>query len=684
MKTPPLLTGAALLFWGWQADMLAFAAPMAGLLELSRPVSWRWDLTDRDFNRLADLCNLLFLGAAVWLFARDGAHGVFSVVRLLPLLLYLLVLAQAYSTRGALNLSSLFLSLRRFEAKETELPPQRIDLGYPYLAACVIAAGVDGHREAGFFAGAFALTAWSLAAVRPRRYPLWVWLALLMLAATLGWGGQVGIRQLQFGVERMVAGWFHDRWWQDRDPYHTRTAIGHIGRLKLSERIAFRVRLDGRALDQNPLLRQASYQRYRNGSWQVGPAEFRPVSRGYELGSWRLASAQGPTGQMEIAGYLRDGRGLLPLPGAATEVRGLLAASLRANDYGTVRVDEAPEFSRYRVLFEAQGSRDRPPESEDLRVPEPQKTVIDRVARDLGLSVLEPREQVQRIGGFFQSGFRYALFQERRRPYMAPLAEFLLVSRQGHCEYFATATVLLLRAAGVPARYATGYALQEPEGGRGRFVVRHRHAHAWALAYLDGAWEDVDFTPAVWAEREAEQAPWWLPAYDLLSWTAFELARWRAENDLPWGLAAWVSVPLALLLAWRLRRRRSLRHEARAGNAPAPGAAWPGNDSGFHDWMRQLEKASQPRGCGETVLAWLRRVERGWDDPAALDRVREAAELHYRYRFDPAGLNPAERSRLRRLVQEGMRPGVDWLGRLRGPMRPEGRAARTDPHRPPV
>jgi hypothetical protein len=91
--------------------------------------------------------------------------------------------------------------------------------------------------------------------------------------------------------------------------------------------------------------------------------------------------------------------------------------------------------------------------------------------------------------------------------------------------------------------------------------------------------------------------------------------------------------------------------------------------------MRQLEKASQTRGCGETVFAWLRRVERSWDDTAELGRVREAAELHYRYRFDPAGLEPAERSQLQRLTQEGMRPGAGWLGRRRTPMRPEGRAA---------
>ena len=43
-----------------------------------------------------------------------------------------------------------------------------------------------------------------------------------------------------------------------------------------------------------------------------------------------------------------------------------------------------------------------------------------------------------------------------------PLADFLLRTRSGHCEYYATATVLLLRAAGIPARYAHANAVHNP------------------------------------------------------------------------------------------------------------------------------------------------------------------------------------------------------------------------------
>jgi hypothetical protein len=51
----------------------------------------------------------------------------------------------------------------------------------------------------------------------------------------------------------------------------------------------------------------------------------------------------------------------------------------------------------------------------------------------------------------------------------------------------------LLREAGLPARYAVGYSVQE-KTGKG-FIVRDRHAHAWCLVHLDGVWQDFDTTP---------------------------------------------------------------------------------------------------------------------------------------------------------------------------------------------
>jgi transglutaminase-like putative cysteine protease len=70
---------------------------------------------------------------------------------------------------------------------------------------------------------------------------------------------------------------------------------------------------------------------------------------------------------------------------------------------------------------------------------------------------------------------------------------FLFDLRQGFCNYYATAEVVLLRAVGVPARWSVGYAegqaLQD-----GSFVVRQRDAHAWPEVYFPNyGW--VEFEP---------------------------------------------------------------------------------------------------------------------------------------------------------------------------------------------
>ena len=80
--------------------------------------------------------------------------------------------------------------------------------------------------------------------------------------------------------------------------------------------------------------------------------------------------------------------------------------------------------------------------------------------------------------------------------------EFWLDRREGFCEHFATAYVVVLRAMGVPARVVTGYQGAELPDADGWQVVRQSHAHAWAEYWLDDAgWQRADPTGAVAPER---------------------------------------------------------------------------------------------------------------------------------------------------------------------------------------
>jgi transglutaminase-like putative cysteine protease len=73
--------------------------------------------------------------------------------------------------------------------------------------------------------------------------------------------------------------------------------------------------------------------------------------------------------------------------------------------------------------------------------------------------------------------------------------DFLFVTHQGFCEQFASAAVVLLRAAGIPSRLVTGYSEGDLSSDPGRRVMRGADAHAWIQVWYPGVgWVDADPT----------------------------------------------------------------------------------------------------------------------------------------------------------------------------------------------
>ena len=72
--------------------------------------------------------------------------------------------------------------------------------------------------------------------------------------------------------------------------------------------------------------------------------------------------------------------------------------------------------------------------------------------------------------------------------------------KQGYCNYYASAMVVMLRTMGIPARMAAGFAQGTWNHGEQAFVVEERDAHTWVEVYFPGyGW--VEFEPT------AAQAP---------------------------------------------------------------------------------------------------------------------------------------------------------------------------------
>ncbi|MCD7709468.1 MAG: transglutaminase-like domain-containing protein [Clostridiales bacterium] len=82
-----------------------------------------------------------------------------------------------------------------------------------------------------------------------------------------------------------------------------------------------------------------------------------------------------------------------------------------------------------------------------------------------------------------------------------PIEYFLATGKEGYCEHFASAGVLILQNLGIPARYASGYivkkdAFSENSDGNYEAEVTDRNTHAWAEIYLDDiGWVPFEMTP---------------------------------------------------------------------------------------------------------------------------------------------------------------------------------------------
>jgi len=638
---PPFVIGAALLFWGWQTGSLVAGLAMALALEARVVVSSRWDLGRGDFNRASDLSAVLLVLMAVYqALANESARAVTGIIQWLPLIVFPLIASQLYSAVGRVEVAVFFWSQRK-----TPGPTPSVDLAPAYFGLCLLSASTANARTT-FYAGLVLLAAAALWRARGRSGALG-WMAALAVAIALGWIGHVGLAAGQRELERRAQALFFN--WIRRgeiDPYRSTTSLGDVGELKLSDRVLLRVD-PGTGARLPMLLRQASYNLYHAPAWLAVDAPFVRVQPEADGATWQLRRDHDPAGRVTVAAYLTRGRGMLALPNGAARLDELMVVGLSQNRLRAVRVEEGLGLVTYTAHFAASGADESPPTGPDLSVPPGDIEVVFGVAEELRLPGRPPAEIVTAVRAYFLGRFRYSRYLTGTRPGKGALEDFLLTRRAGHCEYFATATVLLLRAAGVPARYAVGYGAHEWSTLERRWVVRARDAHAWAMAWVDGKWIDVDTTPPVWVTEEAGPGSAWQPLADLWEWGTFLFSRWRwsERQDRLTGSLGWLLIPLGGILVWRLWARRRV-----GGAAAAPAAARPhgrGDDSEFYAVERRLTELGFARPRAEPLARWLDGVVEAAPPGVATAPLPPLLALHYRHRFDPDGLPDAERARLR-------------------------------------
>ncbi len=677
LRPPKFLLGATLLFWGLMTGQWMVAVPFACMIEAASRSTRRFSFDPQDLRRAGQLATLLLLASVITAFnTNEGVEGmrvlmqpgvfanqseallrmtqtILGFFQSLPIVFYPVAWIATWDASNNQDWRHLiwFRSVRplasthRASAVSASATPLGFNPLYAYFLVSIVASGATLAPGPWFLCGLIFLGAWMVFPQKTARYTTRVWIANGAIVCLLTTSAVFGYKVAEKKANELYLRWIRALAQEGSDFKEARTAIGSIGKIKSSGRVLFRVQGGAQT---PPLLREASFTTFQNQSWHAMRRIGSPVSPDQDGSGWTLRPGIPATNEVVISKKLKSRKGILPLPTGVTGLRHLPVGSLATNRLGVAQVDEAPGFVSYAATFGEKGGIDSPPDPDDLVIPAVERPALEEFIARLDLTNLPGGQKIRRVDKFFLDHFRYSLYLEPLRPISGaapstPLADFLRRSRSGHCEYFATATVLLLRQAGIPARYAVGYSIQERTGDE--YWIRDRHTHAWCLAFLDGRWRDLDTTPASWLHAESSRAGWWEPFLDAFSSASYHFSKWRwSQTNLRQYLTGSVWVLFALTLGLFLLKRRSSTGASSSKRALGASSS-PGTDSEFYEIEARLAWVAGHRIESTPLAQWIRDATRGSgseDGP-----LREALELHYRYRFDPQGISPEERSKLR-------------------------------------
>ena len=375
--------------------------------------------------------------------------------------------------------------------------------------------------------------------------------------------------------------------------YSEEMTLDRIGRMRSNPEVALRLSFEGRYPAPAALrLRGAVYEGWEGRSWKPAPGGRMLRGEGPPTGLLLLA----PGREVGVARLSLEPLGsthlFVPVEAVALEP---LAIRLTLSDGGAVALPIVPQRPLdYVVRLGSEAVSPAPP-LEQI-VPGSEVLSVDRVTPALAAlagewaGVGSAAERAARIEHRFHTEFTYATDTVGRGG-EDPIEAFLLRDRRGHCEYFASAMVLLLRAQGIPARLATGFYGAEWSRWEGSWVVRQSNAHAWVEAWIpDRGWTIFDPTPP--AGRPAP-APTSLLTSMRQAWEAavYRWDRWVISYDFDDQVGA-----MGSLRAWwgeLMRRLAGGRPESPAAPPPAPPtpggeAAGAGEGATARRWMPLL------------------------------------------------------------------------------------------------
>lgn len=322
-----------------------------------------------------------------------------------------------------------------------------------------------------------------------------------------------------------------------------------------------------------------------------------------------------------------------------------------------------------------------------LKIPEMlQTTAIQHLVNRIVNPALSQTEKVMFIERYLEKNYSYTLDMRAYRS-NNPVEEFLFEQREGHCELFSTAMVVMLRTAGVPARLVSGFrgGVPEPEAGPGHFLMRNRDVHTWVEAWTpEVGWRQFDPTPPAplevfggslafltmrqWTDTLQRKANHFVFSFNreqqstLLSslrrfTSPWLVMLWTLESR---GVLAWVMIVMAgataTLIVWVGRRMIRRRRAPKPQRSEVPITGLSATDAAFLAWVRRrllailggsIRALDHDRTLREAALELAARHHE-----VPMGEVRDLTDLYYALRFGAQPITPDLRQDIRQRLEK--------------------------------
>jgi len=612
LACPPYLIGVATLFWGIMVEHEFVGFGLAVMFEAFNFVKTRWNFSDRNVVRawhMSVIISLLIAG----LYWVDGAKPseMRVVFEWLPMMFAPLLFVQRYGESDVMLLNTFSVIARsRMKADLREgrpVNPYVIDFSSIFFALVLLSSGLK-RRPANFYdvfsidvtyfyIGGIVLLIGLFVFLVGKRNGRGAFSFILVygLMVSVSVGALSGLKKLESRLMPHVSA-IDD----GIDIHESSTGIGSLGKLKLSNKVKWRMWVpQGKPVRKR--IPFAIYNVYNAGNWQVS---YMTVSRkrSKNENAVRIDSEEGEihffSGARKMVANVKENSAyrfistlesnrssaLMPHLNGYFAYGGIVGeeSSIERTLLGSVQIFN-PEKTLHCYIWDSDDplfQYSKPLELYDELVPQSEQKTISIVVDKLGLREMELAEMVDTLRSFFQQNFTYTKhldFTGDRDPQgkilKSALSKFLTETKEGHCEYFATATTLLLREAGIPARYINGFGVKDLfKKSEDPYLLRGNQIHAWSQAWNGERWIDVDLTPAQWQEEDTVSgssltdkiADWW-------KMTLEDFQVWREDpenaklvNNIIFGIIGLVVVWIFIRLWFAKNKSRNEGNKNRA------------------------------------------------------------------------------------------------------------------------